>query len=275
VSFLLIRIASLLAIAAAAQTPVGHRAAPRSTPVADDMVEIPAGPFLMGCNAAVDKECFDNEPPAHQVEVPAFRIGRTEVTVEQYARCVQAGTCSTTGLTVPSQQGIEQKNWADFCNWGKPGRERHPINCLDWAQAKAYCTWAGARLPTQVEWEKAARGTDGRKFPWGNEGFVAGHPVANVSDESAKRVYPKWTIPAGYDDGWVGTAPVGSFPAGASPYGALDMIGNVWEWLADEAPGGRAARGGCWSAPPYIRISTLNAYHPDGHYAAVGVRCAK
>jgi formylglycine-generating enzyme required for sulfatase activity len=278
-SAVLIRIAATLTIAVAARaqtTPVAATAAPpRSTPAAADMVEVAAGPFLMGCNAAVDSQCFDNEAAGHQVEVAAFRIDRTEVTVEQYARCVRAGACSTTGLTMPSLQGIEQKNWASFCNWGQPGRERHPINCLDWEQAKAYCAWTGARLPTEVEWEKAARGSDGRKYSWGNDGFVAGHPVANISDESAKRVYPKWTIAVGYDDGWVGTAPVGSFPAGASPYGALDMIGNVWEWLADEAPGGRAARGGCWSAPPYVRVSTRNAYDPRGHYHGVGVRCAK
>lgn len=242
---------------------------------AGDMVKIPAGPFLMGCNAAVDTQCFDSEPPGQQVEVPAFMIDRTEVTVQQYRRCVQAGTCSTSGLTMPFWKDAEQPEWAKFCNWDQPGHDRHPINCLDWFQAKAYCEWAGKRLPSEIEWEKAARGTDGRKYPWGNEGFAAGKKLANIADESARHDYPKWTIEKGYDDGFLGTAPVGSFPAGASPYGALDMIGNVWEWLSDDNPGGRSVRGGSSSSPSYVRVSTRSWYDPKGRYERIGVRCAR
>jgi formylglycine-generating enzyme required for sulfatase activity len=250
--------------------------APTAQPLpAGEMVSVPAGKFFMGCNDKVDKECFDAERPGREIDVAAFSIDRTEVTVAQYRRCVQAGACTSTGLGVPFWEKAEQPKWAQFCNWDKPGRDQHPINCLDWSQAKAVCAWAGKRLPTEAEWEKAARGTDGRKFPWGNSGYKRTTKVANIADAAAKRDYPKWTTAKFYDDGFVGTAPVGSFAAGASPYGALDMLGNVWEWLADEYKTGRAGRGGAWDSPPYVRISTRTYFEPDERYERVGVRCAK
>lgn len=149
------------------------------------------------------------------IELPTFLIDRTEVTVGQYSACVEAGACSA-------------PNTRNDCNFGASGRRDHPVNCVDWEQARAYCAWAGKRLPTEAEWEKAARGVDGRRYPWGDEGPTPTR--ANLS---------------GAHDGFSATSPVGRFLAGASPFGALDMLGNVSEWLdglvrkRKESPGPR------------------------------------
>lgn len=230
-----------------------------------DMVVVPGGKFFMGCNEKVDDECDGDEKPGRTVEVAEFSIDRTEVTVAAYAACVAAKGCSAEGATEGD------------CNWGKEGREQHPMNCVDWEQARAYCAWKQKRLPTEAEWEKAARGTEGWKYPWGNPGYEAGGPVrANIADESAKKKYPGWTVAEGYDDGFVGTAPVGSFAAGASPYGALDMIGNVWEWVSDEIGDGRGLRGGSWVDQPW-NARASNRYWSEPQYRSefVGFRCAQ
>ena len=121
-----------------------------------EMVAVPAGSFFMGCNEQVDTECDSDELPGRRVDVGAFRIDRTEVTVARYSACVAAGSYGTEGLTMPYDNAREQPEWARFCNYGNKGREEHPINCLTWAQAQAYCAWAGRRLPSEAEWEKAA-----------------------------------------------------------------------------------------------------------------------
>jgi formylglycine-generating enzyme required for sulfatase activity len=178
-----------------------------------EMVAVPAGEFFLGCNEQIDRECYDDEKPGRRVFVAAFRIDKTEVTVAQYGRCVQAGGCSS-------------PDTRSGCNYGTGGRDEHPVNCVDWQQADTYCRWAGKRLPTEAEWEKAARGRDGRIYPWGNQWDTS---RANV--------------------GSGGTVAVGSYASGASPYGALDMSGNVWEWTADWYDGEhkyRSGRGGSW-----------------------------
>jgi formylglycine-generating enzyme required for sulfatase activity len=223
------------------------------------MVSVPAGEFFMGCNKKVDKACFENEKPGRTVVLDAFAIDTYEVTVASYRRCVGAGKC-----TVPNTGGS--------CNWSDPDHVQHPINCVNWTQADEYCRWVGKRLPTEAEWEKATRGTDGRVYPWGN-GWEASK--ANVDSSN-------------------GTVPVGSYPAGISPYGAHDMTGNVWEWTADwytddyhkngptQNPKGpeqgafRSVRGGSWGYHPRdVRASSRGRYTPGVRLGSLGFRCAR
>lgn len=261
-------------------------AAPKDTTSADEraMVDVPAGKFWMGCDTQGDPECDDDEKPGRTVGVEDFRLDRTEVTVAQYTRCVEAGGCKSEGLAmegVTIQIGDkDHSDWIQECNWGKAEREDRPINCIDWQQASAYCSWAGKRLPTEIEWEKAARGKDRRTYPWGKDGFEKAGRVANIADETFKRQNPDMPSAEGYDDGFLGTAPVGSFPEGASPDGALDMIGNVAEWTADrQDAGGKQlpiVRGGSWLVPPRAaRASDRVWYGPGTRSMGVGFRCVQ
>lgn len=175
----------------------------------DEMVEIPAGPFLMGsADGPMD------ERPAHQITLPSFRIDRYPVTNAQFALFLDAvGVSNRDGErlfdVVDPDARIHrvQNRWAT-----QAGFERHPVVEVSWAGARDYCAWRGKRLPTEAEWEKAARGTDARKYPWGN-------------------APPNRTL-AQYDAQFNETAPVDRFPAGAGPYGVRDMSGNVWEWVS-------------------------------------------
>ncbi|HYD50482.1 MAG TPA: SUMF1/EgtB/PvdO family nonheme iron enzyme, partial [Terriglobales bacterium] len=207
------------------------------------MLSVPAGAALLGCNQAVDDECEDDEKPGGLVELAAFEIDANEVTVGQYRSCVEAQGCSADGLELPFSGEKDEADLAWTCNWNKPERDQHPINCVSWDAAVAYCKWANKRLPSANEWERAARGTDGRKFPWGNDP-VRPKAQANLSDKTLLESAPKrWGL-AEYSDGFVSTSPVGSFPAGDSPIGAKDMAGNVWE-LVNEGDGNRhEMRGG-------------------------------
>lgn len=220
--------------------------------VPEGMVVVPGGPFFMGCNEKVDQECYDDEKPGRTVEVGTFYIDKHEVTSTEYAECVRARRCS-------------EPDTRAGCTFGQSNLGRHPINCVDWHQAVAFCAWKNKRLPSEKEWEKAARGTDGRKYPWGNDGFGR-KKVANISKVD------------GYDDGFSGTAPVGSFPDGASPSGALDMIGNIWEWVEDwyEKDKYRSVRGGSWGNHPRdARASNRSRHAPGDRNDHVGFRCAQ
>jgi formylglycine-generating enzyme required for sulfatase activity len=244
-----------------------------------DMVAVPAGAFFAGCNAEVDGECEASEKPGGPRETGAFTIDRTEVTVADFAMCVVAGRCAPDGLTMPHWAGRPQPEWAWACNWSKPGREDHPVNCVDWYQARDFCDWRGARLPEEWEWEKAARGTDGRRYAWGSGDAGTWGAVANVADETAGRAHSDWNVARGYDDGHEATAPVGSFIQGVSPYGALDMIGNVWEWTNssfERDPNRRVLRGGSWvDLPRYARTSARIWAAPHARNEDVGFRCAR
>lgn len=159
-------------------------------------IEIPAGKFLMGTDSEQSNE---QNHPQHSVDLPAYKIDKYPVTNAQYARFVAA-----TGHRPPS-------TWVNGKIPG--GRELHPVNLVSWYDANSYAQWAGKRLPSEAEWEKAARGTDGRRWPWGN-----------VMEPSRLNTY--------YNVG--STTPVTAHPQGASPYGIMDMAGNVSEWTADE-----------------------------------------
>ena len=164
------------------------------------MLFVPAGEFPMGSQTGLV-----DEQPQHSVTLDAFWIDQTEVTNEMYSRCVQSEACKQPAVTT---------------YYSNPAYSDHPVVHVDWTDAGAYCAWAGRRLPTEAEWEKAASWdplkNEKRIHPWGNE-FDCKKGNFEGSD----------------CDGVAGTAPVGSFPDGASPYGALDMGGNVWEWVHD------------------------------------------
>jgi formylglycine-generating enzyme required for sulfatase activity len=170
-----------------------------------------------------------------------------------------------------------------------------PIVCVAWEQADAFCRWLGGRLPSEAEWEFAARGSDGRRYPWGDlPPEQVGHPVGNLADRRFAADFPQWANPPRYDDGFAPTAPVGSFPLGASPFGLLDMAGNVWEWTADYfhpnyqgAPGnarpwlepgdadGRMVRGGSFSLGSEAAQSAFRAHaNKSNGSGVVGFRCA-
>ena len=162
------------------------------------------------------------------------------------------------------------------CNYGRPGRDLHPLNCVAWAQAAAYCTWAQKRLPTEAEWSRAAIGRGARAFPWGKK------PLrkvlrANVADAQARRSYELGPVGETYDDGYPDTAPIGQFPKGASPSKVFDLIGNVAEWTADwHVPGrSRVIRGGSWRTSPGEATGTSRGWlDPASHEDDVGFRCA-
>jgi len=253
-------------------------AAATSTPDTSGMVRIPAGTFWYGCKEQFDQDCDPDEQPGRSIDSPEFWIDRTEVTVEAFHDCAFANVCSTAGLRMPYWKDEERPSWAWACNWGKAGREKHPMNCVDWNQAKRYCEWVGKRLPSEDEWERAARGTDGWKYPWGNAAYGEAGLVANIADETLALEKPRWPAAKGYDDGFYTTAPAGSFPAGSSPEGALDMLGNVWEWTSgwsDPNHKYRVARGGSWSnAPQLVRASNRYRFNPAYRGETFGFRCA-
>jgi|GEM_PF-1617340 len=240
-----------------------------------DMVNVPAGEFHMGCNERVDTECARSERPGKRVRVGAFFIDTTEVTVAAYKKCVDAGACSAQVATQAWNGKVQPGG--EHCNWGKSGRANHPLNCVTWRQAVAFCKWSGKRLPSDMEWEKAARGTDGRKYPWGN-GAYGETKVANIPDRQAKARF-RWSWASRtYDDGYATTAPVGTFRAGDSPYGAQDMVGNVFEWTSGRhaETGMRVIRGGAWyGKPSAARASFRSRSAPAARLNYVGFRCAR
>jgi iron(II)-dependent oxidoreductase len=235
----------------------------------EGMVLVPGGTFLLGSRGDEGRVGFEvgvDEMPQHPVQLRPFFIDRHEVTTSQYQRFIEA-----TGRPSPADpHDVWYYSWVD----GKPpaGQEDHPVCYVNWAEADAYCRWAGKRLPTEAEWEKAARGDDGRVWPWGN-----------VFDPERCN-----TVEAGL----LWSTPVGSFPEGASPYGVMDLCGNVAEWTAswyEGYPGStlsrrafgkqmRVARGGAWvlTAEPWSRAANRNLSQPPGlRHRSLGFRCVK
>ena len=221
---------------------------------AEAMVAIPAGEFLMGSD-------HEAERPPHTVSVDAFEIDMFEVTNEEFERFV-----TETGYETGAEKAGESKTWRTYAE----GRPRHPVVKATWNDAVAYCEWAGKRLPTEAEWEKAARGTEGYIYPWGNEWDPT---KANTRD-------------AGYRD----TTIVGSFPEGASPYGVMDMVGNVREWVSDwykAYPGSdyqspyfgekyRVIRGGGWFEDTELATTTQRfASSEEARNDDIGFRCTR
>ena len=237
------------------------------------MIYVPEGNFNMGSNNG-----FSDEQPVHTVYLDAFWIDQTEVTNAMYASCVSAGACQPPGFYLSSTRSSYYNNsqYADY-----------PVIYVNWVSASAYCAWAGARLPSEAEWEKAARGTDGRTYPWGND-FSCYN--GNFDDETQIDSY---VIEGGPDcDGYIDTSPAGSFLSGASPYGVLDMAGNVWEWVADrydpdyyaKSPasnptgpisGNWAFRGGSWgSIDNGIRSASRHGFADYVTSDDLGFRCS-
>lgn len=197
------------------------------TQVEDGMVRVPAGPFWMGCREGVDTDAHSDPCPAVQlpyreVTVDAFWIDRTEVTKGAFRACMEAGVCAAPPLW--------DEEWYQGDGEFKPGREDMPAASVTWSLARTYCAWVGKRLPSDAEWEKAARGTDGRKYPWGMEEPTCEH--ANFMPWDIEGVKPGPACP--YRDEFPNLTPVTLFCGrGASPYGACEMAGSVAEWAAD------------------------------------------
>ena len=232
-----------------------------------DMTNVPGGAFWMGCSAATNPlGCSTGNLPYHQVLLDPFLLDLNEVSVTAYDACWVDGGCTEPSAFDPA------------CNWNS-GRDTHPINCVDWFQADEYCTWIGGRLPTEAEWERAARGADDRLFPWGHD------PI-----DCTRAVYAD---SSGIGCGTGTTGPVGSKLPGAGPYGNLDLAGNAWEWVSDwfsadyysvsplgNPPGPltgsqKPVRGGSWGNPEaYQRASSRYNYAPTEIRTAVGFRCA-
>ena len=228
-------------------------------PPEGSMVSIPAGEFTMG-----SPDGDPDERPAHKVHVDAFSMDVYEVTVRQYGEFLQS-----TGIRSPS----------DWQTMNQPAYQKRPVANVDWEDAAAYCKWAGKRLPTEAEWEKAARGTDGRLYPWGND------PPTPLHANYGKK---EW-------NNHEALVPVGTLEAGKSPYGIYDMAGNVWEWVSDwydndyyknspsDSPAGpptggfKVIRGGSWNTSARNLRAADRYFDPPSFRSQYvpGFRCAK
>jgi formylglycine-generating enzyme required for sulfatase activity len=228
-----------------------------------EQVFVPGGEFLMGSEGS-DPSAGEDEQPQRTVFLDDFWIDRTEVTNGMYARCLQDGACQPPGDVASNMRAAY---------FDDPSYEDYPVIFVSWEDASAYCAWAGRRLPSEAEWEKAARGLNGQIYPWGDISPTS--QLANFAN-------------------YVGdTSIAGHYPAGTSPFGALDMAGNVSEWVADwysqdyydvaplDNPLGpdsgefRVLRGGSWfTSARALRGAFRLGNYPELRSESIGFRCA-
>jgi len=248
------------------------------------MVRIPGGHFLLGSGP---EEGEADERPARRIELATYWIDRTEVSLAAYRTCVLRGECVRPSLPIRPVP-------ASRCTWGKDELVAHPMTCVTWEQARAYCRAQGKTLPSEARWERAARGTAGRRFPWGGSWPPpAGGP--NLADEAARELLAGWPLIQGYDDGHPLTAPTDRPTTDRTPEGAVDLGGNVAEWILDcydetsyltlpeqdplrKGAGScshRVARGGSWfqEHPSYLRAANRQPAPPGSISPMVGFRC--
>ncbi|MBM3216186.1 formylglycine-generating enzyme family protein [Candidatus Poribacteria bacterium] len=233
-----------------------------------EMLLIPAGYFVRGNDYIAGRAAFDEEKPRHRVWLDAYRIAKRPVTYRQYRRFVVE-----TSHRSPAY-------WDD----AELAADDHPVIGVSWDDASAYCAWAGLRLPTEAEWEKAARGTEGALYCWGD----TWDPRRGNFDDDLRC--------DGSIDGYARTSPVGAYPQGASPYGCLDMLGNVWEWCADwfaeygddpetrnpkgpasSESGVRVLKGGSWEFASQFGVSCAHRnyfFKPEAFDMDIGFRPA-
>ena len=235
-----------------------------------DMVLVPGATFRFEVQATwqgwLPGSSAIGDPAGYEVTVGSFLIDRTEVTVAAYTDCVVTGVCPAL---------VEGDNYStthtSICTYDKAGLEQHPVNCVTHDEAEKYCAFAGKRLPTEYEFELAERGPNGRPFPWGSEAATA--TLVNACDAACAReamsklgetFSSMYSNDPNADDGWGFTAPVGSYPGGASLYGALDLSGNVEEWVSDP----------WWDLPPSSTSGVLGpmgkSTAPNGDYVVRG-----
>jgi len=232
-------------------------------------VLIAGGDFAMG-----DGSEYSMAP--RTVHVNTFCMDRTEVSVDAYRACVRSGGCATE----PTPHRNVRGDGNLVCNWNRPNAESHPVNCVDWQQATTYCSSVGGRLPTEQEWEYAARGREGRVYAWGNAaptGALANFCGDECASYAASSGFNGWTAYPGHHDEYAFTAPVDSMTAGATPDGLLHMTGNVWEWTSTVDGNNRVYRGGGWNAngPSWVRAASRFTPVPAFRSYDFGFRCAR
>jgi formylglycine-generating enzyme len=235
---------------------------------------VPAGKYMMGCAETRKVHCRKREMPEHVVYLHGFFVDVHEVTVAAYKNCVEAGYC-----TKPKSYQMLR-----FFNWGDPTRMLHPVNGVDWEQSDRFCRFEGKRLCTEAEWEKAARGPDGRLYPWGNDPPDASRALIDDGMDASEEGKP-WPL-------LTTTQQVCTYPDGNSPYGLCDLAGNVWEWVSDwydsdyyskspmvnpkgpEKGVHKAIRGGrYYRVGFFLRASNRGFFKPEEDFTYLGFRC--
>jgi formylglycine-generating enzyme required for sulfatase activity len=239
-----------------------------------ELAYIPHGQFLIG-SLDSDPQSWLMEKPQHRVELSGYWMDKTEITNAMYAKCIQSGACPAKKMRIANTRESY---------FGDAKFDNYPVIYVTWEEAQTYCAWAGRKLPTEAQWEAAARGSDGRLYPWGNAA-----PTCNVVNYAIS--VPTDFSKSNYCTG--DTTAVGKYPKGASPFAVLDMAGNVWEWVADwESPNylvephldptgfstgeNRVIRGGSYfNDAKYIRAAMRSSHEPTDATNYIGFRCAR